>query len=127
MIDITVEGNKPKKWIPAIVGGPSKVDPIVGDIMAESQRREAIVRDLWLKCPYKPGDTVMPSTEANCKKYGEKIIVLSIVDTYAKFGKDEVWPANDCPMLVTAKSHEKDSTFICTTDFLVKKPIGGTE
>lgn len=122
MIDIQIEGKKVKNWTPVIVGSQVKtIDPIVGDIMAESARREAIVRRLYSECPYRPGDTVVPRTVANRKEYGERIMVMSMVDTYAHFGKDEVWPSSDNPMIVCAKSYDKDTIFFCSTDFLMKK------
>lgn len=123
MIDIQIEGTKKKTWEPVVVGSQVKtLENVVGDIMAESVRRENLVRKLYSECPYRPGDTVVPSNSDLVKQYGEKIMVLSIVDTYAKFGKNEKWPQSDNPLLVTAKSYDKDMTFICSTDFLMKKP-----
>lgn len=120
MIDIQIEGKKFKEWTPVVVSSPVKVvDSVVGDIMAESARREELVKKLYRECPYRPGDTVIPKYISDRKKYGEKIIVMSIVDSYAKFGKDETWPSNDTPYLVTAKSYDKDTIFLCTTDFLI--------
>jgi len=107
---------------PVVVGSQVKtVDAVVGDIMAESARREAIVRRLYANCPYKPGDTVVPKTKAARDEWGEKLIVTAMVDSYAKFGKDEIWPSNDDPMIVHVKSYDKDTHFICSTGYLMKK------
>lgn len=126
MIDIKIEGTKKKTWLPISVGSPVKTasndSGVVGSMMTESARREAIVRKLAAACPYKAGDTVVPTSEDGVKYAGKRVLVLSVLDSYTKIARNEPWPTSDVPLIVHAKSYDKDTEFFCTTTYLKKKP-----
>lgn len=128
MIDIKIEGWKKKVWVPTVVGSPVKVEEtnteafgISKSIFWEANRRDAIVKRLARECSYGVGDTVACADPKDEEENGKQLIVLSIADSYVKLGKDESWPKTDNPLIVHVKSHDKGTTFFCTTNYVVKK------
>jgi uncharacterized protein YfaT (DUF1175 family) len=89
-------------------------------MMQEAKRRDARVKELYAKCPYRPGDTCIPVDAEEAELYGE-VRVVAIADSYSKFGKHEKWPESDNPMLVSFASAKTHETMWCTTNFLRKK------
>lgn len=82
-------------------------------------RRDNIVRDMYKKCTYKPGDKMWPNTLAKCAQYGE-VVVDNICYTYAQMEEDS-WPKNgeDNPLIVLAHTQdERNYCFFCTVNFL---------
>jgi hypothetical protein len=88
---------------------------------AEYIRREQVVKDLFTACPYSANDTVYPSDPKEFKRYGA-VRVLGICASYMMIDKDETWPKNDNPLIVTFQplSNPKNTMF-CTVNFLDKK------
>jgi hypothetical protein len=127
MIDIQIQGRKPRvtftgtpsteRWLPE---EPSPYDKVV-TILDEAKRRDNIVHNLYSQAGYRAGDTVVCSTKEHAEQWGEQIQVLAIAQTYAQMGRNEKWPNNDNPMIVHARSHLKNTTFFCTTNFLTKR------
>lgn len=107
----------PSKRAPVAITHTSKKKTL----FEEAQRRDLIVRNLAATLTYGPGDWVQPTKPGVAHEYGDRIKILRICDTYGKFGKDEVWPESDNPMIVHAWSEKLNSTFMCTTNFLTKK------
>lgn len=104
-----------KPYIP-----PQHVDMTSG-MLQESLRRDSIIKELAKTCNYKVGDMVKPTDPDSIKVYGSDIYIESICDSYTKMGVNEVWPPNDCPMIVTAWSEKTKGRFICTPKYLSPK------
>lgn len=90
-------------------------------LFEEAQRRDKIVRSLAEKCGLKEGDLAIPAHPEKREMYGDKIRIIKVTDSYGKFGRDEVWPENDNPMIIHAFSEKLQDHFICTVGFLVKR------
>jgi hypothetical protein len=116
MINILLPSKRPILELPNYTKQPSKKT-----LFEEAQRRDLIVRNIAAKLTYGPGDWVTPNKPESVNEYGDRVKILRICDTYGKFGKDEVWPESDNPMIVHAWSEKLDTTFMCTANFLVKK------
>jgi hypothetical protein len=131
MIEQTFESKRPAKvYQPAAMFG-GEVMPwyserekyqakMRGITPSEYIRREDIVKELFKTCPYGAGDIVYPTNEKDYKKYGA-VKVLGICASYMMIDKDEVWPKNDNPMIITFQpvSNPKNTMF-CTVNFLSK-------
>jgi len=134
MIDIKLEGKRKTVWYPTNVGSPVKVseeykppallEPL-GSIKHEALRRDELIKKLYRECSYRSGDEVEYVNDNDKKKNPEdRLVVMNIVDSYTKIGKDEKWPASDNPLIVHAKQFKQDgsvSEFFCTTNYLKKK------
>ena len=91
--------------------------------IAEYQRRDSIVRELFKQCKYSAGsrvvltDKTIPYTETG------DITVRHIVQTYAGMGNEEEWPPTNNPFLVTL-SYSADSSKVirCTTNYVELEP-----
>lgn len=90
-------------------------------LFEEAQRRDKIVRSLAEKCGLKEGDLAIPVRPEKREEYGDKIRIIKVTDSYGKFGRDEVWPPSDNPMIIHAFSEKLQDHFMCTVGFLVKK------
>jgi hypothetical protein len=92
------------------------------EMFNEAQRRDKIIRERIAQIKYKEGDHVKPWCQKEIDVYGDDIVVIKICDTYAKFGKNEKWPANDYKlMLIHAFSRKTKENFWCTPLYLVPK------
>ena len=122
MINIFIPGTKEKPKSYSVTNTVYQPTQQAGQdsLQYEISRRESVVRELARTCPFKPGDTAKPISPAAQAKWGTKILVQKICSSYAHLGKDEKWPSNDNPMIITAWSHDKKTTFFCTTNFLEK-------
>lgn len=87
-------------------------------LFVEASRRDKIIRSQFAACKYKEGDVVKLTKVSEATKYGHEIQVITIIKNYAQFGKQEQWPENDLPMIVYAKSKDKDLYFFCTVGYL---------
>lgn len=105
---------------------PITETPVVHSMFGESSRRNAIVKTLAQKCPYKAKDYVLPNNEKARAEYG-RVLVEKICSSYAQLGKTEPWPSNNLPLIVHGYSEKKDYHFICTTNFLVPYNQDGSE
>jgi hypothetical protein len=88
------------------------------EVFMEACRRDRIIRSLTKDLPYKEGDRVYIKNAKEREKYGKEIYISKIVRTYGGFGKDEVWPKSDIPMIVHCYSKDKDIQFFCTTNYV---------
>lgn len=124
MITVHLPGTKPKTPVyPTYQNSPVSVSyptPTGESLAYKFAERDRIVKELFRKCPYWVGHKVIPETEAGQKKYGTDIVVTGVCSSYAHMGKDEAWPTNDNPMIVSAYSNDKKMHFFCTIDFLKK-------
>ena len=117
-------GYKPPQYTPRKTY-PSDVTPISdltkkqSELRHEALRRDQIIRNLNKEIKYKEGDRVSLASDAAAAKYGKEIYVTKIVTSYAQMGKDEEWPASDCPMIVSCYSKDKDTNFICTPHYIL--------
>lgn len=91
----------------------------VNPMYKELERRNDIIKKLFNECPYKEGDTCIPTTDKDIEQYGE-VNILNMCSSITEYGKHEAWPKSDNPMIVTGFSHKKQTTFFCTTNFLKK-------
>lgn len=133
MLRLTLASKKPVKelWThktyPPIKSVQQQVlqqqpKPLINaNMLTESLRRDRLIKDLVSKCKVKIGDICKPYDESLIEEYGDNIRVTHICDSYFKFGIKEKWPEGDNPMIIHAWSDKKDATFICTTEWLVKK------
>jgi hypothetical protein len=87
----------------------------------EALRRDKIIKEEVEKLTYKVGDIVGISSEKGIKEYGEKVEVKNIMSSYHQFGRNEKWPEDDLPLIVTGYSLDKKLTFFCTVNYL--KPL----
>lgn len=103
---------------------PVGTSPLPGQqpkpIFAEANRRDAIIREMVAKLPYKAGDWTSPVDAKDVEKYGTRILIEAVCDSYAKFGKGEDWPKHDFPMIIHAFSEKNNNRFTCTPNFLQK-------
>lgn len=90
----------------------------------EIVRRDNIVRDLWIKCKVIPGDIVMPRLAGDRDKYGHRLTVKGVFRTYHDFPLADEWPEDNVPYIITLQTD--DGAILCTSDFIVKAPNGGT-
>ena len=114
MINVLVHStrfNKPVKVESPVIGGGTTM-------FAEAQRRNNIIQRMAAECKYKKGDVVKVSDDVKPNVYGDNVQVISILDSYDKFGKNETWPKNDCPLIVHAFSEAKNQYFFCTPGYL---------
>jgi hypothetical protein len=87
----------------------------------EYVRREQIVKDLFAGCTYQAGDTLYPTRTSDFKKYGA-CRVLGICTSYMYMDKDEAWPKNDNPLIVTFQPlTDPKTTMFCTVNYLTDK------
>lgn len=91
----------------------------------EACRRDKIIKDLFAACPYKEKDRVMFIKQADETKYGKEVYVIKIISSYAQWPKNEPWPDNDNPMIVTIFVQDKAETLFCTTNLV--KPYNSVE
>ena len=85
---------------------------------AEYVRRDMLVKQLALECPYNAGDTAYPSEKKEYEEYGA-VFIVGIAQSYKDFEPDHKWPKNDNPMIVTFAPLKNRGTHIfCTTNFL---------
>jgi hypothetical protein len=123
MINIVLPSLRPPKPPTQITHHPHtahSTEP-VATLFKEAQRRDSIIKRLAAECPYKVGDIVMPSIPENEAEYGTEIIIIRIIDTYGKYGRNEPWPSSDKPMIVYARAIKPDCYFFCTTNYLKVK------
>jgi hypothetical protein len=120
MINITLSSKRKPNLVSQITSSVSTVLEPVKTLFKEAQRRDSIIKKLAAECPYKRGDVVKPSISENEKEYGINIQVVNIIDSYGKFGKNEIWPESDKPMIVYAFSEKGNCHFFCTTNYLKK-------
>ena len=120
---------KDRKSPPAVVAPPSTVfypagtaahSANGGEVYKEIARRNAIISELVGKCPYKAGDIVQVVGEKDREKEGD-CQVVGMVTAYYLLEKDNKWPKDDNPMIVTARSFKNNTTFFCTTNYLEPK------
>ena len=121
MIEYSLPSRRQPPVKTGFVPAPALVSPTAQTIIGEAKRRDDIIKQMFKNCPYKEGDIVKPYSAAGIKQYGDDVIVEKICDTYAKMGKSEEWPKDDCPMIVTAWSNKTSSRFFCTVGYLEKK------
>ena len=87
----------------------------------EFVRRNCIVQSLASKVAMRPGDTAYPESKAGYQKYGA-CLVIGVCRSYKDFSYDDVWPENDCPMIITfAPLNDRNSHIHCTYHYLVHK------
>jgi hypothetical protein len=73
--------------------------------------RDKIVRQTWVECQYKPGESVRPVIEADYIKYGA-LWIKGVFKTYHDFPTAEAmdWPEDNRPYILTVaptKGNEK--------------------
>lgn len=116
---IPVLGMSPP-WTPTKAANDTKEkEPENTSFVFEKLRRDKIVRDAYSKCPWKPGDLVMPHSIDDQKKYGRKCTVTSVARNLIEYG-DSDWPKTDNPLIVLVKIDGKNSSFFCTPSYLIK-------
>lgn len=91
----------------------------------EFLRRDRIVRQLFLDCPFHSGEELVPKKPEDFERYG-KLTVQGIMKTYHDFHKDEKWPADDEPYILTTYSEKLKMVVFCTSGFLMRANNGGT-
>ena len=82
-------------------------------------RRDNIVATLARTCPYVVGDTFYPAFEDWYKSHGKCIIEGKVI-SYLEIDKTDEWPIDDTPFIISGRSFEKNTKFVCRTDFLSK-------
>jgi hypothetical protein len=94
----------------------------------EVMRRDSIIRDMWcevVKDKYSVGDVVQPRVNSSRLKYGDKLKIMEIYKSYHDVSIHEDWPKDDIPLNITLKIKD-GSLLLCTKDFFMKVPNGGT-
>jgi hypothetical protein len=92
-----------------------------GISVAEWQRRDLIVKDLWFKAGLRKGDVCFPSAKKDYEEMGP-VTIINVAACYEDMGLDENWPQNDYPMILTVKGMRKGaSIFFCTINWCSKK------
>lgn len=85
---------------------------------AEYCRRDAIIKQLYLECPYDTGDIVFPVDYKDFLKYGA-VQIVGVCQAYSDFSFDTKWSPKDNPMIVTfVPVNDVKHTMFCTTNFL---------
>ena len=121
MIDITYPPvrksfftKEAPKYLP-----PPKNDNEMGSLFKEAQRRDKIIKALVKGINYVEGEIVTPYNQEGRDKWGEQLIVEKICDSYALYGKNEDWPKNDTPFLITCYNKDKAARFNCTPGYVI--------
>lgn len=135
----TVHFNKPP-WPGHTYGVPansSSIDPRPNDQdrkraaqfkikPEEFVRRDKVVRQLYIDCPWRPGELLRPAADNYFEQYGN-VLVRGIYKSYHDFSTAEAmqWPADDEPYILSVQPQKGDSSLLCvTSDFLAKIPVG---
>ena len=84
----------------------------------EKLRRDKIIKDMYSKCKWKPGDFVMPHSEPERHRFGRKCRVSAVARNLIEFGEND-WPKNDQPMIVSVHIEDTNKNFFCTPEYLV--------
>lgn len=85
---------------------------------AEYCRRDALIKQLFLDCPYDKGDIVFPASFKDFLKYGA-VRIVGVCQTYSDFSFDTKWSPKDNPMIVTfAPTKDTEHIMLCTTNYL---------
>lgn len=138
LIDITYPSLRVKKeswrdtWKPPeksfTLGSPIKEE--TGTLWAETRRRDDIIKRMANDCKYVEGEVVTLHNAEARAKYGERVTVSKICDSYAKYqnkNNKQDWPKNDLPMIVFARDIKRNISFFCTPNYLVPlNPDGST-
>ncbi len=123
MINIKFETKRKKTSWPSSYSHSKYTPPAandeVGALFKQAKTRDARIKALVKNLSYVEGEYVSPLTQAGRDKWGEQVVVEKICDSYAKMGKDEEWPANNTPFLITAWSDKENTRFFCTPGYLV--------
>jgi hypothetical protein len=90
----------------------------------EVVRRDLIVRQAAMQCQWKAGEVLLAKNEEDRKKYG-RLTVRGYMRSYLDFKKNDSWPSDDVPLIVTCSS-ELEGEIVCTADFLCRGNHGGT-
>lgn len=85
---------------------------------AEYVRRNDIIKQLYMECPYDEDQIVYPADYKDFLKYGP-VTIIGVCDDYSKFSYDTKWSSNDNPMIVTfVPTKSPDQTMFCTVNYL---------
>lgn len=78
----------------------------------------ALVAREWARCPYKKGDTVVPTRPVDKERHGD-LVVVDVVRSYALYGQVE-W--NDPPFIVMLQKVGDTKEIVnCTVGWAQKK------
>lgn len=90
-----------------------------GITIEEFMRRDAIVRDLFLKCNWKPGDVLWPYNEENRRRYG-RCTLRGVYKSYHDFHVEEAkrWPKDDIPLICTVETSDPGKVILTTPGWL---------
>ncbi len=86
----------------------------------EYVRREEVIRQKALACPFKIGDTVFPADRKDYEKYGA-FLVSGVLASYKDTATDHEWAKGDNPLIVTLRSlKDGNNVMFCTSTWLTK-------
>lgn len=88
----------------------------------EFVRRDDIVRQAFLDCPWRPGEVLRPKNKADYLAYGP-VTVRGVLKSYHDFHANDKWPDDDEPYIITVDSLNgtKRTTVFCTSGWLTKE------
>jgi hypothetical protein len=107
----------PSWRVPAVPVAHTPPGAKVVSMFTEAQRRDSIIKEHVKKFPFKEGDIVQPVEPTEFEKYG-KLMISKIADSYGKLGKNEEWPSNDNPFIISVYVEKTNSYLFCTTNYL---------
>jgi hypothetical protein len=93
----------------------------------EYNRRNELVKKLYMECKYNKGDICVPTNKTIPDNQYGVITVQGVCSTLEEVGVNYEWPKSDNPLIVsfTCTANPKNVT-LCTTNYLElsKQPIG---
>lgn len=104
----------------------SVIDTKSPSLFQQIKERDNCIKEMVKNLPYVEGELVTPHSEAERELRGKILIVEKICDSYAKYGKNENWPENNNPMVITVYNMDTKVRFICTPKYVVPINADGT-
>lgn len=94
-----------------------------GISVQEFVRRDAIVKECAKTVEVDLYGHAFPKSKKEYDALGE-VIVTGICQTYADFSRNEEWPKNDNPMIVSFYAvKDRSKSFFCTANYLTKENL----
>lgn len=131
MLTLTVSNKAPKPVVQQQFPAPVQTSYYNGSMnvrtfnnaamLAEADRRDSVIKELYKNCEYVIGDVCVPAEEADKNEHPE-VVVLDICDGYASYKPSgRPWKKSNNPMIVYAQDTVNNTFFYCTTNYLKKK------
>jgi hypothetical protein len=130
MIDITYKPLRKTYFTKTTY--PSSPPPVshlhgeTGSLFKQAKEREARIKEMLSGISYVEGETVTPYIQAERDKWGDRLTVEKICDSYAKFGKNEDWPKSNSPMIITVYNSITRVRFHCTPAYVIPLNADGS-